>query len=67
MYDGYIMPMTEEEKRILELDKQIAMKNERVRFLDRMLVDARKRLRQENNRVYYLRRKSKLKETQNTE
>ena len=59
--------MTEEEKRILELDKQIAMKNERVRFLDRMLVDARKRLRQENNRVYYLRRKSKLKETQNTE
>ena len=67
MYDGYNMPMTEEEKRILELDKQIAMKNERVRFLDRMLVDARKRLRQENNRVYYLRRKSKLKETQNTE
>jgi len=67
MYDGYIMPMTEEEKRILELDKQIAMKNERVRFLDRMLVDARKRLRQENNRVYYLRRKAKLKETQNTE
>ena len=59
--------MTEEEKRLLELDKQIAMKNERVRFLDRMLVDARKRLRQENNRVYYLRRKSKLKETQNTE
>ena len=59
--------MTEEEKRILELDKQIAMKNERVRFLDRMLVDARKRLRQENNRVYYLRRKAKLKETQNTE
>ena len=67
MYDGYIMPMTEEEKRILELDKQIAMKNERVRFLDRMLVDARKRLKKENNRVYYLRRKAKLKETQNTE
>jgi len=61
------MPMTEEEKRILELDKQIAMKNERVRFLDRMLVDARKRLKKENNRVYYLRRKAKLKETQNTE
>ena len=59
--------MTEEEKRILELDKQIAMKNERVRFLDRMLVDARKRLKKENNRVYYLRRKAKLKETQNTE
>jgi len=59
--------MTEEEKRILEMDKQIAMKNERVRFLDRMLVDARKRLKKENNRVYYLRRKAKLKETQNTE
>jgi len=67
MYDGYIMPVSKEEKRILELDKQIAMKNERVRFLDRMLVDARKRLKKENNRVYYLRRKAKLKETQNTE
>ena len=67
MYDGYIMPMSKEEEQILELDKQIAMKNERVRFLDRMLADARKRLKRENNRVYYLRRKAKLKETQNTE
>jgi len=67
MYDGYIMPVSKEEKRLLELDKQIAMKNERVRFLDRMLVDARKRLKRENNRVYYLRRKAKLKESQNTE
>ena len=61
------MPVSKEEKRILELDKQIAMKNERVRFLDRMLVDARKRLKKENNRVYYLRRKAKLKESKNTE
>lgn len=61
------MPVSKEEKRILELDKQIAMKNEHICFLDRMLVDARKRLKKENNRVYYLRRKAKLKETQNTE
>lgn len=61
------MPVSKEEKRILELDKQIAMKNERICFLDRMLADARKRLKRENNRVYYLRRKAKLKESKNTE
>ena len=32
-----------------------------------MLADDRKRLKCENNRVYYLRRKSKRKESQNTE